>query len=537
MSVRTQTKLIEKALDKRSMVRSAPVDQVILRIGPLRLSSLGLNAWYSNLLPMLKYIGLAVLMAVMMYAGYTQQVQPPADGKWGDVYRYQCFAVAFWQGSNAMNALRPTQCDDIRDTLISDQASVRDSHVLPIWIRQRMLHHGSTGEPFHTLPIEYPIVALVPMSLPLLAGPDNYGLAFASEMILLALALYGLLGRVAGWNAAAFFALCMALGTYSTGASRFDLVPAGLTLVALLFAERRQWTAAYVVLALATFAKFYPVLLVLPLVVLQLRQLGCRLRWPDTFRWSKLRDLYLSLGAFVATCVLLFTLTVIINPVGAYRQVAKLSHRPLEVESLPATIAWFGSHAGFPMQPLNQFGSDNIVSPLSPALSLVATFSLVAGVLFICWAVWNERSGLGSAWLGVLLLILATGKIFSAQYLIWVLPLAAYLSTFGMVGQWLWLVACALTTFSFPFLWRSSIGGWHAVIALRNAIVLVLTAVVVFPQPNTAISSSSVGSRVEEPDPLPWQAPADVELASSALHMSPVSTDRGAGLPHSGGER
>src|SRR5205085_3538032 len=42
---------------------------------------------------------------------------------------------------------------------------------------------------------------------------------------------------------------------------RFDLIPAALTLLCLLAAERKHWTSAYVALAFAVLLKIYPLLL------------------------------------------------------------------------------------------------------------------------------------------------------------------------------------------------------------------------------------------------------------------------------------
>lgn len=429
------------------------------------------KGWPGDWRTILAAVGFAGMMVVLLWAGFSHQVRPPRSGQWGDVYRYQCFAVAFWQGPQAMaavNAIRPGQCSDLQRTYELDSEQVRSSDLLGglgPWIAD---HTDMSGR-FHTLPVEYPVLALVPFSLPLLAPPADYPVAFGIEMTLLALGLFALIVWRAGWRAAGFFALCVGIGAYATGIDRFDLLPAGLTLVALLLAERKQWTWAYLALAAGAFLKYYPAALILPLLVVQLRPSAVPLR-------ERLRAVLKPLAAFMGACAGLLLLSLLINPVILYRQVATLSRRPLEVESVAATLVWVGSHLGFPMRAFVAFGSDNVDSALAPAATLLVALIALLALATVVSGLWFRRTTLPQAWLAVLMVITIAGKVFSAQYLIWLLPIAALVVPLEGFAPLTWLAVCALTTFGFPFLWRSTHGGWHGIIALRNAAVLVLLA-------------------------------------------------------------
>jgi hypothetical protein len=416
-------------------------------------------------------LGLAGMMVVLFWSGFGSQVRPPLSGQWGDVYRYQCFAVAFWEGSQAMttvDAVRHGQCTDVQQAYELDSAQVRSSgrlHGLGAWIAD---HVDMSGR-FHSLPIEYPVLALVPFSLSLVVPPADYTVAFGIEMTLVALGLFALLAWRAGWRAAGFFAVCMSIGAYATGIERFDLVPAGLTLVALLLAERKQWTWAYLALAAGTFLKYYPIVLMLPLFVAHLRSTEAPVR-------ERVRALVRPIAVCAAACAGLLLLSLLINPVIFYRQIATLMQRPLEVESVPATLVWLGSHAGFPMRSFGGFGSDNVDSAVAPAAALVVGLIALLALITAISGLWFRRSTLPQAWLAVLMMITIAGKVFSAQYLIWLLPIAALVVPVEGLAPLVWLAVCTLTTFSFPFLWRALHGGWHGVIALRNASILVLLA-------------------------------------------------------------
>ncbi|HKT37008.1 MAG TPA: hypothetical protein VJR48_01480 [Ktedonobacterales bacterium] len=408
---------------------------------------------------------LAGMMVVLFWAGFSGQVRPPVNGSWGDIYRYQCFASSFWGGEQAMKGAFAIQCADVRVTYARYPAQVLSSPLLPDTLGRWIVTHGSLATPLHTLPIEYPVLSLIPFSLPLLAPPAYYTVVFGIIMTLLTIAVYALLVRFASWNAAGFFALCMGIGAYSTGAERFDILPAGLTLAALLLAERRRWLWAYILIALGTFLKYYPIVLLLPLVAMHLRTL------PGGWR-ERLRGIVRPLGVFAGICATLLFITALINPMILYRQVSTLARRPIEVESVSATFAWLGSLLGIPMQPFVQFGSDNVNTPLASALTLLALLALVAGLALLLFSLWRGAISARQVWLVTLLLVAVTGKVFSAQYLIWLLPFAAYVVALEGMTPLLWLAACALTTFGYPFLWRMDTGGWHAIIALRNLLML-----------------------------------------------------------------
>lgn len=458
----------------------------------------------------LRYVALGALMVIMLFSAFTQQVHPPAPhrGSWGDVYRYQCFAVAFWSGERGLRNLPPTQCQAVINTFIYNQQTLSNSHYLPHAVQRWMLDHSPVVARFRTLPLEYPILSLIPFSLPLIAPPRDYALAFCVEMLLLALAVYALLGRLAGWRAAAVFALFMAFGAYATGASRFDLLPAALTLGALVLAERRRWTWAYVLLALATMTKFYPVLLVAPLVVAQLRALP-----PDQRHWRRLTGL----GWFTAICAVLTVVSFAINPIGTYRQVSMLSHRPLEVESLPASLVWIASWFHMPMRSFVSFGSDNVSSPLSSLATLLVTAFLLGGLAVVLVRLWRGQMKLSGAWLTVLLLTLAAGKIFSAQYLIWIFPFVAYTLELTGITPLIWMAVCALTTYSYPFLWRAQ-SSWHATIALRNALIVVLAVMAMGFWSQVSASREVVAARSEPQRPgRPLRVPPQPARRSVAL--------------------
>src|SRR5205085_3579732 len=147
---------------------------------------------------------------------------------------------------------------------------------------------------FHTLPPEYPLLTLIPFSLALIVPQAYYQVAFAIWMALVAGLIYVVLKRYRSTTAAIAFAVYLMVGSWATAEARFDLITAALTLGAVLLAARARWKWAFALLALATLLKFYPIVLLPPLLIAQ--QMQSNSKWTSWRRWS-------GLVVFVALCV------------------------------------------------------------------------------------------------------------------------------------------------------------------------------------------------------------------------------------------
>src|SRR6185437_6936363 len=155
------------------------------------------------------------------------------------------------------------------------------------------------------------------------------------------------------------------------------------------------------------------------------------------------------------------------------------SDRPLQIESTPATILWLGTLVGIPAHPEFSFISLNMVGPLDVALKPLSAGALVAGCLFVYWRQMRGRLTIGQAMLACLCAVIVTNKIFSPQYIIWVLPIVAAVEGFSL----LWVVIGVLTTLDFPIVYGLRAPIWDApfswqfmpVIAARNLLMLYAT--------------------------------------------------------------
>lgn len=392
-----------------------------------------------------------------------------------------------------------------------------------------------TGHPrFASLPREYPPLAVLVFSLTLLPPGIDPRVAFALWSALLFVAGYLAFLRFSGRAAALRYTIYLLVGAQGTLLSRFDLFPAMVTVGALWAVQRRRFPLAYVLLGIGVALKVYPVFLIPVVAIEQWRVLRAprasrapvdvdtgaagneRAPLPLT---SALRPIAAGIALCVITILLGLFLPAIRDPraVGSVAQYA--AARPVEVESLAGTLVWLGTLAGVPATMRFTFGSNNLFSPLSPAASVLTSLLLPVGCLLLYWWQWRGKVSVGRAFLACLGIVVLTNHVLSAQYLIWLLPVAAEVG--GTTPLWVatWIAIGALTSLEYPILYEiagwvhsDAYRGWFLLeVAVRNVLLLlatVLTAVDVPPAQRLARRlgvgeqrSASLGSPARESTP------------------------------------
>lgn len=388
-----------------------------------------------------------------------------------DPARYQCYALTFWLGSSGAQLLPATQCS--------------------------FLHLSTVAQPpFHMLPLEYPPLTLALFSLALFAPLLYYQLVFAVLMALTSVLIYWLLLRYGPRGAALAFAFYLLISAWVTAESRFDLVPAALTLLCLIAAERKHWTSAYVALAFGFLLKIYPILFLPALFIaeqqdaqrfhippksLSLKTLpgelwrtlqGIRLwRWKNTLIFS---GILLGVTGFFA----LFDFQG-----AALTQVNYFANRPVQVEATGSTLLWLGALIGFPVHIVFSFGSVNMISALGEPVAILFEILFVLGYVYTIFLQWRGKLDVAQACIALLLVFIVTGKVFSPQYLIWIIPLLAYSGAFNSLWLIAWTSISLLTFIIYPYFYTRYIDaiktpyvpGFIQFVAARNALFLLLT--------------------------------------------------------------
>jgi hypothetical protein len=330
--------------------------------------------------------------------------------------------------------------------------------------------------PFRSLPAEYPLLSMVPFTLTLLPPLADYTSVFGAWMLLFLAAFYVALRRRESPRTAEVCAVYLVLGCFATVLGRYDLVPAAATVVAWWAARQRRFTLAYAMLAIGTLLKLYPVFLLPVLVLEHYRSLDLR-----PLRSRPPQAVVAGVALFALSVAGVFAASALLNPGGWLGPFTYNSHRPLQVESVPASLLWLSGLVGLSTAPDHSFHSYNLVGRADSVLSVVTELALVAGCLWVYLRQLQGRLSFGRALTLCLLVVLCTNRVFSPQYLMWVLPFVAIAERdYDAV----WLVVCALTTAIFPYAY--DLAGLHgtgtpasypfyfpALIALRNALLVV----------------------------------------------------------------
>lgn len=316
-----------------------------------------------------------------------------------DVFIYQCYARAFWQGADHAVAIAP------------ETRACR-----PFW--------GRIVRPFHAFPREYPVLSLAAFSLPLLTAGVPYDAAFMWWMALLLLLATGALA----WRGPPASAIALPLYTLLAGWQfmliRYDLVPGLVALIALVLVTRGKARAATAMIAIGTLLKGFPLLL-FPLFLLAWRR--------EQGRW-RVDCVALLLGLLAAMLVPAFVL----NRADLLSPLTYAVHRPLQVESLPGLLLWMMRGSGH-VHVVFSYGSYNVVDSAQGLFSIPSLMLLLAGLAGAYWRQWRGQDSPVRGAILILLVTLATSKVLSPQYILWLLPIAAYVE--GLRLRWVLVAA------------------------------------------------------------------------------------------------
>lgn len=295
--------------------------------------------------------------------------------------------------------------------------------------------------PYRDFPVEYPPAALPVFAAPSVLTGYGYRPTFRFLMLLCDMGLVLGVAAIAGFWPGAVAALApLALG--SVVVSRFDFWPAALAVLAVAFLLRRRPYLSAVFLGTAFAAKLWPAALAPLIVVWLARTYDAR----AAGRW---------LLASVATAAAWFLPFVILSPGGVGHSFHAQLSRPLQIESLGGAILLAVHHAtGSSLRVVSSFGSQNLagtgVHAVEIATTAVGLGALVAvWLLFVAGAPTRERLLASSA--AVVTALVAFDKVFSPQFMIWLIPFVLIVRGLrGALAGTLLYAALILTQTWFP---------------------------------------------------------------------------------------
>jgi hypothetical protein len=336
----------------------------------------------------------------------------------------------------------------------------------------------ASGEvPYRDFAPEYP-----PLALPVFAAPSlvdvDYRTGFEVLMLACGVAMVALVAAAGAswWRLGLVAAFPLLLG--SVVLTRYDLWPAALTAGALAaFVSGRDRIGAGT-LGLAVAAKLYPAVLVPVAAVWIWRRRGRR-------------EARAAVAVFAGALALAFVPFLVVAPGGVMDSVAGQLDRPLQIESLWASVLIvLHNTAGLDVEMVGSHGSQNVGGLLGEATGVVASM-VAAAVLVVLWVAFArgpmERERLLRYSAAAVVAFVALGKVLSPQFLIWLLPLVPLVGgRRGLRASALLAAALVLTQLWFPFRYWDYARGFDATVSwlvlARDLTLVAALAVLTWPE-------------------------------------------------------
>jgi hypothetical protein len=338
-------------------------------------------------------------------------------------------------------------------------------------------------KPYEQVKVEYPPGSLVLITVPyaLSSDPETYRILFIAEMILIdalgAIALL-ILGRRwrSRWGVWAWVFLIPFLGPIAH--VRLDLVPAVLTIWAFERASARRWLEAGAAIGVGTAVKLYPIALLPILLIVAYRR----------------RQVLVGAALPIVAAVLPYvgSLPELYDSVIGYQ-----TERGVQVESTWGLLLLVLSAFGLTVSVAYNFGAYHVASSLSRFLDTLSTLASAGAAAVVYWFTYRrvERGDVraaASASFALISLLLAVAAVWSPQFLIWVIALAAvFMCARGDDSRRIAYVlagAGIASQIAYPFAYADLLGANTALSALlliRNLAVLGLGVAVLtmmFPE-------------------------------------------------------
>ncbi len=348
-----------------------------------------------------------------------------------------------------------------------------------------IVHRGLV--PYRDFAVEYPPGALAAFIAPaLIAGHRHFtlyqklfeGLMLACGAIGAALVAFVLTRQHASSARIVAGTLLAGLAPLALGPvvlSRFDLWPAVLTIGALSALVTDRSRLGFGLLGAAVVAKVYPIVLV-PLAAIYV--------WRTKDRREALACLGVSVGV-IAVFVVPF---LVIAPHGVWSSVSGQLGRPLQIESLGASIL-LAAHqlSGIGLNEVTSHGSDNLGGSTAAAFSTVQSALSLATILAL-WIAFArgaaDRDRLLRYAAALVCAFITLNKVLSPQYLMWLIALVPLVrGRRGIAAGVLFVFAMVLTQLWFPTHYISLVysldarASWYVLARDITLVALLLTLV------------------------------------------------------------
>jgi Glycosyltransferase family 87 len=335
--------------------------------------------------------------------------------------------------------------------------------------------------PYRDFYVEYPPGALPVFVAPAVGDEEGYPDRFKALMValgiativLVASALTGLGAGDRHFVAALGFVAIVPAALGPVVLVNYDLWPAALTVAALAAILHGRWRLGHAALGLAVAAKLYPIAL-LPLFFLHVRRRAGR------------REALASTAVFAAAIAVVVLPFLLLGPGGIRASLESLVRRPLQIESLGASLLLAAHRLGLYDPSVNSdYNSQNLGGDLPDLLAALSSVALAAVAIAVYVLFARRASSRTALVVGCAAAVCASvvlGKVGSPQHLVWLVPLVPLVAgRAGVTASLLLGGALVLTQSWFPNRYGGVVrlGPEAWLVLARNGVLVALLALLV----------------------------------------------------------
>ncbi len=286
--------------------------------------------------------------------------------------------------------------------------------------------------PYSDMQFEYPPFAIVFFVIPGLVSWDisSYRAAFA---VLVYIALFFLIYysyKIADkcsmerWKVNLLIILLVVVGSFFI-VSKYDIFPATMIIISLWLYMEKKYTLAFIVMALACMTKVYPAIFLIAMLI----PFSVRREW---------KGFFLGLFIFAAVCVIVELPFLINDPSTAFAYLSYHSDRGLQIEAVVSSFIMVPSlFIPSDISIINNYGSHNLTGVLPDSIAPYMNMIMAASLLIFAFVMMyrinrserakeNAFSIVGAMCLAMTLIFILFSKVYSAQYIIWIIPLMLF---------------------------------------------------------------------------------------------------------------
>ena len=333
--------------------------------------------------------------------------------------------------------------------------------------------------PYREIGFEYPPLAAPLIAVPGLVSldPETYRYAFAVLTFVLAAGVLLSTGRLAalggGREWVALF--LVALAPVAAGAmirTHFDLAPVLCLVAGIACVAAARPRIGFLLFGVGGALKLFP-LAAAPVAAAWLLGRGRR------------GEAVTGLAISAVVAALAIAAAVAISADGAYEAVEYHVERPVQIESLPASILnGIEAIGGEAPDPVHSHRSDGLEHPAADALSgaFVGLLCLAVVALTLSARRLGDVRGLGIAALASAAALASLGKVLSPQFMLWLVPLAAVALAWRMYALGIVTTAAVAATLAwFPDRYFDLVDREETpliAVAVRNGLLLLMLVLI-----------------------------------------------------------